>query len=106
MSDTDTADPLLAELRSAEEETRIRALHRVCPCGASFAVYERYMDEVERLKKDPSAAVRRVAIQVEHDAGQVEEVEARLDRAEELGVRFADANFLRNWRRRRAMSDG
>ena len=106
MSHTDTADPLLAALRSPNEETRIRALHRVCPCGSSFAVYERYMDEVRRLKKDPSPAVRRVAIHVEHDADLVEGMEAKLDRAEELGVRFADADFLRNWRGRRARSTG
>lgn len=106
MSDTDTPDPLLAALRSPDEATRIRALHRLCPCGASFAVYERYMDEVQRLKKDPSPAVRRVAVHVEHDAGQIERVEARLDRAEELGVRFADANFLRNWRRRQTGAGG
>jgi len=100
VSHTDTADPLLAALRSPDEETRIRALHRVCPCGVSFAVYERYMDEVGRLKKDSSPAVRRVAIHVERDADVVEGMEARLDRAEELGVRFADTNFVRNWRAR------
>jgi hypothetical protein len=94
----DVPDPLLAALRSPDEETRIRALHRVCPCGAPFALYERYRDEVCRLKKDPSQAVRLVAIHVEHDAGGVEAVEARPDRAEELGIRFGDANHTRNWR--------
>ena len=51
---TNAADRMLAALRSPDEETRIRALHRVCPCAGGFSVYERYMDEVRRLKKDPS----------------------------------------------------
>jgi hypothetical protein len=30
---------LLAQLRSADDEVRVKALHRVCPCGAGFVVY-------------------------------------------------------------------
>jgi hypothetical protein len=86
-------------------QTRIRALHRACPCAAPFAVYERYMDEVRRLKKDPSRAVRRVAVHVEQDAGGVERIEARLDRAEEIGARFADRDFCQHWRRRRERAE-
>lgn len=95
-------DGLLEALRSADVDTRIRALHRVCPCGGSFAVYERYMDEVRRLRKDPSPRVRKVAVHVEEDAGHIEMMLARLDVAEEHGVRFGDRTFTGNWRSRRA----
>jgi len=50
------ADPdvLLAQLCSAYEQVRVKALHRVCPCGAGFLLYERFRGEVKRLQKDPS----------------------------------------------------
>jgi len=59
------ADVLLAQLRSAEEEVQVKALHRVCPCGAGFVVYARFRAEVKRLQKDPSPAVRAAALHVE-----------------------------------------
>jgi hypothetical protein len=41
---------LLAQLRSPEEQVRVKALHRVCSCGASFVVYERFRgDSLSRL---------------------------------------------------------
>lgn len=103
---TNAADRMLAALRSPDEETRIRALHRVCPCAGGFSVYERYMDEVRRLKKDPSLAVRRVALHVERDASEIEAIEAKFDRAEDLGVRFGDSNHTRNWLQHRGRTAG
>jgi len=97
----EAADSLLQALRSPHENTRLEALHRVCPCRTSFAVYERYMDEVRRLRKDPSPRVRKVAGHVEEDAGHIELMLAKLDLAEELGVRFGDRNFTGHWRRAR-----
>jgi len=47
---------LLAQLRALDEEVRVRALHRVCPCGAGFLVYERFRGEVRRLQKTPEPA--------------------------------------------------
>jgi hypothetical protein len=93
---------VLAQLRSADEDVRVRALHRVCPCGAGFLVYERFRGEVRRLQKDPSPRVRAAALRVEQDACLIEQLEARLDRAEEQGWRYSDADWVRAHRRRQA----
>jgi hypothetical protein len=37
MPDTEA---MLAQLRSPDEQDRVTALHRVCPCAAGFLVYE------------------------------------------------------------------
>jgi hypothetical protein len=33
-------DVLLAQLRSADEQERVKALHRVCPCPSGFLIEE------------------------------------------------------------------
>jgi hypothetical protein len=52
-------DVLLAQLRCPDEQARVKALYRICPCAAGFLVYERFRGEVRRLQKDPSPSVRR-----------------------------------------------
>ena len=96
------ADVVLAQLRSADEEVQVKALHRVCPCGAGFVVYERFRAEVKRLQKDPSPAVRAAALHVEQDACEIEAIEAGLDRAGEQGWRYSDPDWVRTKRRRQA----
>jgi hypothetical protein len=93
---------LLAQLRSPDEQTRVKALHRVCPCAAGFLVYERFRSEVKRLQKDPSPRVRAAALHAEQDARLIEELETRLDRAAEQGWRYSDADWVRAHRRRQA----
>src|SRR5215469_11891653 len=93
---------LLAQLRSPDEQVRVKALHRVCPCGAGFVVYERFRSELKRLQKDPSPRVRAAALHAEQDACLIEELDAGLDRAEEQGWRYADADWVRAKRRRQA----
>ena len=78
---------LLTQLRDPDDEVRVKALHRVCPCGAGFRVYERFRGEVKRLQKDPSPRVRAAALHVEQDACLIEELDANLDRAAEQGWR-------------------
>ncbi len=78
-------EAVLAQLRSADEDARVKALHRVCPCAAGFLVYERLRGEVRRLQKDPSPRVRAAALHVEQDACLIEELESGLDRAAEHG---------------------
>lgn len=96
------AGALLAQLRSADEDVRVMALHRVCPCGAGFVVYERFRAEVKRLQKDPSPRVRAAALHAEQDACEIEAIEAGLDRAEEQGWRYSDPDWVRTKRRRQA----
>jgi hypothetical protein len=93
---------VLAQLHTAEVQDRVTALHRVCPCGAGFLVYERFRGEVRRLQKDPSPRVRAAALHVEQDACLIEELEASLDRAAEQGWRYSDADWVRAHRRRQA----
>jgi hypothetical protein len=95
-------DVLLARFRSPDEEVRVTALHRVCPCGAGFLVYERFRGEVKRLQKDPNPRVRAAALHAEQDACLIEELDARLDRAGEQGWRYSDADWVRAHRRRQA----
>ena len=96
------AGVLLAPLRSADEEVQVKALHRVCPCGAGFVVYERFRAEVKRLQKDPSPAVRAAARHVEQDACGIEAIEAGLGRAGEQGWRYSGPGWVRTKRRRQA----
>jgi len=93
---------LLTQLRDPDDEVRVKALHRVCPCGAGFRVYERFRGEVKRLQKDPSPRVRAAALHVEQDACLIEELDANLDRAAEQGWRYSDADWVRAHRRRQA----
>ncbi len=67
---------------------------------AGFLVYERFRGEVKRLQKDPSPQVRAAALHVERDACVIEAIEANLDRAEEQGRRYSDADWMRAHRRR------
>jgi hypothetical protein len=93
---------VVAQLRSADEDARVKALHRVCPCGAGFGMYERFRGEVRRLQKNLSQRVRAAALHVEQDACLIEQLKANLDRAEEQGWRYSDADWVRAHRRRQA----
>ena len=93
---------VLARLRSADADTRIRALHAVCPCGAGFGLYERLRGEVKRLQKDPDPSVREMALHVERDACQIEAIETGLDRAAEQDWRYSDADWVKTHRQRQA----
>ena len=93
---------LAVQLRSPDEQVRVKALHRVCPCGAGFLVYERFRGEVKRLQKDPSPRVRAAALHAEQDACLIEQLDAGLDRAAEQGWRYSDADWVRAHRRRQA----
>jgi hypothetical protein len=94
--------PVLEQLRSADEDDRVKALHRVCPCRSGFAVYERFRGEVKRLQKDPSPLVRAAALHAEEDACLIEQLETDFDRAAEQGWRYSDADWTRTHRQRQA----
>ena len=78
------------------------------PCIASARVapdssfYERFRSEVKRLQKDPDPGVRAAALHVERDACEIETIEAGLDRAQEQGWRYGDADWVGKHRRRQA----
>jgi len=93
---------VLARLRSLDPQARVRALHGICPCAAGFALYERFRAEVKRLQKDPDPRVRAAALHVEHDACEIETIEAGLDRAAEQGWRYSDPGWVRRKRQRQS----
>jgi hypothetical protein len=95
-------DAVLAQLRSPDPHDRVRGLHRVCPCGAGFPLYERFRGEVMRLQKDSDPGVRAAALHVERDACQIESIEAGLDRADQQAWRYSDADWVSKHRRRQA----
>jgi len=77
-------------------------LHSICPCAAGFPLYERFRGEVKRLQKDPDPRVRAAALHVEHDACEIETIEAGLDRADEQGWRYSDADRVARHRQRQS----
>ena len=83
MSD-ERLDRNLIGLRSPDPQTRVGALHAVCPCGhGGFPRYQQYMDEAHRLQKDPDSAVREAALHIQVDAIGLECIERRQDRTRE-----------------------
>src|SRR5215470_11382872 len=93
---------VLAALLSADPNARIKALRAICPCAAGFPLYERFRGEVKLLQKDPDPRVRATALHVEHDACEIETIEAGLDRAAEQGWRYSDPGWVRRKRQRQA----
>ena len=93
---------VLARLGSPDPQVRVKTLHGICPCAAGFPLYERFRGEVKRLQKDPDQRVRAAALHVEHDASEIETIEAGLDRAAEQGWRYSDPGWVRRKRLRQA----
>ena len=81
---------LLEELRSPDEQVRARAVREVCPCRLPWEVFEQLRKPVQRLRRDPSPVVRRLALHAEEDARMVAELEALRERAEELSENADD----------------
>jgi HEAT repeat protein len=75
---------LLEELRSPDEQVRARAVRAVCPCRMPWEVFEQLRKPVQRLRRDPSPAVRRLALHAEEDARMVAALEALRERAEDF----------------------
>ena len=75
VSDADI-ERIRAELASADERVRARAVRSVCPCRMPWPVFLRLRKAVARLRRDPSPLVRARAQHVEVDARTVREREA------------------------------
>lgn len=65
-------DRFQADLRSLDAELRARAARQICPCRLGWEVFERCMEQVEPLRKDPDPAVRRAALHVFEDAFEMQ----------------------------------
>jgi hypothetical protein len=89
----------MSELLSDDERTRVRALHAACPCSGSMRRWEDYMGLLRQMTKDPSPAVRAVAIHLEEDALGHLQIE---DGLAEGVVRYAPGHSGSDWHKRDA----
>jgi vesicle coat complex subunit len=64
-------DRILNDLRSSDETTRARAVGVVCPCRMGFDGFQRAMDIVTTMRKDPSKKVRKTVIHVLEESYQL-----------------------------------
>jgi hypothetical protein len=71
------------DLYSTDEDVRAKALRRLCPCHGSFEMYDKYLDVIRAMQKDPSDKVRRVALHLEEDALLLESMQYRREETEE-----------------------
>jgi hypothetical protein len=86
---------LLADMQSADVAVRAKAVHSTCPCTNGWGGFEKLMDIVAKLKKDPSPAVRAIALHVFQDAAETQSSGLQTHRAEVTN------EFLRTRRRHR-----
>jgi hypothetical protein len=68
---------------SADEQTRARAVRRICPCRISWEAFSRLRHEAKRLQNDASPLVRANALHIEKDFDRVLYYEARSEEIEE-----------------------
>jgi hypothetical protein len=90
---------LLSDLQSSDEAVREKAVGLLCPCHAGWEMFERHMDVVARLKKDPSRRVRARALHVFEDAAEMQSSGYPTHRREAVDV------MLRQKRRSRFRPD-
>jgi hypothetical protein len=65
-------DRFQEDLVSPDAEVRARAARQICPCRLGWEVFERCMEQVEPLRKDPSPDVRAAALHVFEDAFEMQ----------------------------------
>jgi hypothetical protein len=71
---------IVAEMQSSDPKIRARAVRRVCPCRASWDVFNRLRKAAKALQHDQNSVVAACAGYIEQDARQVAQSEARLER--------------------------
>lgn len=79
----DDVPELLAAFDSPDEQVRLEALRRACPCHIDWEVYEAVRKPALRLRSDPNQAVRAAANHLEEDAERLRAIEAKLFREAE-----------------------
>ncbi|MGI9067924.1 MAG: hypothetical protein ACR2HX_16170 [Pyrinomonadaceae bacterium] len=65
---------LLAELQSANEAVRSKAVRSLCPCDKGWKLFEQHVDIVSQLTKDSSPKVRVSALHVFDDAVHIQSI--------------------------------
>jgi hypothetical protein len=76
-------DRIVAEMQSADEQTRAQALRQVCPCHLPWDSFDQLRKAAKRLQHDSSPLVRANALHVEEDAREIAALEALHERVVE-----------------------
>jgi hypothetical protein len=92
------AAQIAAELSDADPTVRARAVASVCPCRMDRMVFERFLSEVRRLRKDPDPQVRAAATHVLAESFQMQS-EGQPTTPRMVTNEMARAKFHGRWRR-------
>jgi hypothetical protein len=63
---------VLRDIQSDDEDVRARAVRSLCPCRSGWGPFEQHLHLISALRKDPSPLVRKEALHLFEDAGEME----------------------------------
>ncbi len=63
---------VLGDIHSDDDAVRARAVRSLCPCRSGWGAFEQHLPMIEALKKDPSPLVRKEALHLFEDAGEMQ----------------------------------
>jgi hypothetical protein len=92
---------IIAEMQSADDETRARAVREICPCTMPWEVFNRLRTAAKRLQQDANPRVARNARHIEVDAKLVMAFEGSLERIRERMESVEDEEARSSLKRRR-----
>jgi hypothetical protein len=92
------AAQIAAELSDTDPKVRARAVSSVCPCRMDRQVFERFLPEVRRLRKDPDPQVRAAASHVLTESFQMQS-EGQPTTPRMVTNEMVRAKFHGRWRR-------
>ena len=63
---------VLTDIHSADEHVRASAVRSLCPCRSGWGPFEEHLHLIKALCKDPSPLVRKAALHLFEDAGEMQ----------------------------------
>lgn len=63
---------VLADIQSGDEVVRAKAVRSLCPCHSGWGPFEQHLPLIKALCKDPSPLVRKAALHLFEDAGEMQ----------------------------------
>jgi hypothetical protein len=96
---------IVAEMQSADDETRARAVREICPCAMPWEVFNRLRQAAKRLQHDPNPKVAKNARHIEVDAKLVMAFDGSFERIRERMESVEDEQARSSLKRRHDRSD-
>jgi hypothetical protein len=96
---------IVAEMQSADDETRARAVREICPCAMPWEIFNRLRQAAKRLQHDPNPKVAKNARHIEVDAKLVMAFEGSFERIRERMETVEDEQARSSLKRRRDRRD-